>query len=54
MPEDRTSAERVACGSMQGDIPCHGLGDRAAEAVDFYIRALGGRDSGRVADEVNP
>lgn len=54
MPEDRTSAERPACGSMRGVIPYLGLGDRAAEAVDFYIRAFGGRDCGRVADEENP
>lgn len=55
MPEDRSPAvERPACDVARGVVPYLGLGGRAGEAADFYIRAFGGRDLGRIADEDNP
>ncbi len=55
MPEDRSpTIERPACDVARGVIPYLGLAGRAAEAADFYIRAFGGRDLGRVPDEERP
>jgi PhnB protein len=39
---------------MRGVIPYIGLAGRAGEAADFYARAFGARDLGRMPDEAKP
>ncbi|MDD7970630.1 VOC family protein [Roseinatronobacter alkalisoli] len=39
---------------MQGVIPYIGYGGRSNEAVDFYARAFGARDMGRIPDAERP
>lgn len=40
--------------TMRGVIPYIGFDGRAAEAIDFYVRAFGARDLGRMPDKDNP
>ena len=40
--------------TMQGVIPYIGMDGRAAEAADFYVRAFGARDLGRMPGEDDP
>lgn len=46
--------ERPGERTMMGVIPYLGLGGRAGEAADFYIRAFGARDLGRMPLEQQP
>ena len=39
---------------MRGVIPYLGMNGRAGEAADFYVRAFGARDLGRLPDEDDP
>ena len=56
MPEDVTTASlaRPAPETMLGVIPYLNLDGRAAEAADFYARAFGATDLGRVPEGDNP
>ena len=49
-----TAENRPDPATMRGVIPYIGLDGRAAEAADFYHRAFGARDLGRVPDTENP
>ncbi len=40
--------------TLRGVIPYIGLGGRAGEAAEFYVRAFGARELGRHADESAP
>jgi PhnB protein len=50
MPEDQT-ATRPSPEVMRGAIPYLNLGGRAGEAADFYARAFGASDLGRMPEE---
>ena len=50
MPEDI----KIEARTMQGVIPYIGMNGRAAEAADFYARAFGARDLGRMPGEDDP
>jgi PhnB protein len=56
MPDDQTTAPEIrpAPETMLGVIPYLGLDGRAADAADFYARAFGATDLGRVPDADNP
>ncbi|MFN3937252.1 MAG: VOC family protein [Gemmobacter sp.] len=49
MPSDRPDAR-----TMQGVIPYLAMGGRSAEAADFYARAFGATDLGRMPDAEAP
>ena len=48
------AASRPDPAVMRGVIPYISLDGRAAEAADFYVRAFGARDLGRIPDQDNP
>jgi PhnB protein len=48
------AATRPDPATMRGVIPYITLDGRAAEAADFYARAFGARDLGRMPDQDNP
>ena len=50
MPEDI----KIEARTMQGVIPYLGMDGRSAEAADFYVRAFGARDLGRIPYEDEP
>ena len=54
MPQDATAPARPAPETMLGVIPYLNLDGRAAEAAEFYARAFGATDLGRVPDAQNP
>jgi PhnB protein len=54
MPEDTTALDRPDARVMRGVIPYVGLAGRAGEAADFYIKAFGARDLGRMPDPEHP
>jgi PhnB protein len=54
MPEDATTPTRPNAAVMRGVIPHVGFGGRAGEALDFYARALGAVELGRMPDPENP
>ncbi len=47
MPDD----VKIEARTMQGVIPYIGMDGRAGEAADFYVRAFGARDLGRMPGE---
>jgi PhnB protein len=47
MPDD----VKIDARTMRGVIPYVGMDGRAAEAADFYVRAFGARDLGRLPGE---
>jgi PhnB protein len=51
MPEDR---QRPLGGVMRGVIPYVGMNGRAGEAADFYARAFGAAELGRMPDQDEP
>lgn len=53
MPDTATATRPDAC-VMRGVIPYLSLGGRAAEAADFYARAFGAADLGRMPDPDKP
>lgn len=53
MPDTATATRPDAC-VMRGVIPYLGLGGRASEAADFYARAFGATDLGRMPDPDKP
>lgn len=54
-PDSPTAAEpRLDAATMRGVIAYISLDGRAAEAADFYVRAFGARDLGRMPDSDNP
>jgi PhnB protein len=54
MPDDVQTTTRPEARVMAGVIPYFGLDGRAGEAADFYVRAFGARDLGRMPDEEDP
>ncbi len=50
MPEDQQFATRA----MKGVIPYIGMNGKAGEAADFYVRAFGARETGRMPTEGDP
>ncbi len=50
MPDD----PKIDARTMQGVIPYIGMDGKAAEAADFYARAFGARDLGRMPMEGDP
>jgi PhnB protein len=50
MPDDL----KIDARTMRGVIPYLGMDGRAAEAADFYLRAFGARDIGRMPSEEDP
>ncbi|MCC5977590.1 MAG: SRPBCC domain-containing protein [Salinarimonas sp.] len=46
--------DRPTAGNMKGVIPYIGYGGRAGEAADFYVRAFGAQDLGRMPDPERP
>jgi PhnB protein len=48
------AASRPEPETMRGVIPYIGFDGRAAEAIDFYVRAFGARELGRMPDQANP
>lgn len=53
MPEAAV-ATRPSADVMNGVIPYVAMNGRAAEAADFYVRAFGARDLGRMPGEDDP
>ena len=51
---DTATATRPDASDMRGVIPYIGYGGRAGEAADFYAKAFGARDLGRLTDPENP
>lgn len=51
---DIAPAERPETDAMRGVIPYLDMNGRAAEAADFYARAFGAVDFGRMDDPQNP
>lgn len=54
MPDAETIASRPSPEVMKGVIPYLGMRGRAAEAADFYARAFGATDLGRIPMEDDP
>ena len=56
MPADPQAAAPTGpdLSAMRGVIPYVGLNGRAGEAADFYARAFGAREIGRMPDADNP
>lgn len=54
MPEDLQTATRPDPAVMRGVLPYVALDGRAGEAADFYARAFGAKDLGRMPDPENP
>jgi PhnB protein len=50
MPDD----VKIDARTMQGVIPYIGMDGRAGEAADFYVRAFGARDLGRLPEQDDP
>lgn len=51
---DTATATRPDASVMRGVIPYVGYGGRAGEAADFYARAFGATDLGRIPDGERP
>jgi PhnB protein len=54
MPDDATTQTRPDASVMRGVIPYVGLNGRAGEAADFYARAFGATELGRMPDDGAP
>jgi PhnB protein len=54
MPEDTATTTRPDPAVMRGVIPYVGFAGRAAEALDFYARAFGATELGRMPDADSP
>jgi PhnB protein len=54
MPEDQATATRSDAAVMRGVIPYVGFAGRAGEALDFYARAFGATELGRMPDAQDP
>jgi PhnB protein len=54
MPEDTMTANRPDAAVMRGVIPYVGYAGRAGEALDFYVRAFGATELGRMPDAEAP
>jgi PhnB protein len=50
MPDD----VKIDARTMQGVIPYIGMDGKAGEAADFYVRAFGARDLGRLPGQDDP